>query len=345
MRDIWNEILQWTKEGKSFALARVVQTWGSAPRAVGAAMIVGRDLEVAGSVSGGCIEGAVIEEALKVLDSGQPKKLRYGVEDEKAWSVGLSCGGQVEVLVEPHWAQSREESTRAVWQALKKAVEKAEPAVLLTWMEGGEAPHLLAYPGGRVEGDWGARTPGAVALAQAAYGRRQNEIAELAGGQVFVQVFARQDQLLIVGAGHLALLLVHFARELEFSTVVIDPRRVFADEKRFPTPPDELIARWPAEALKKRRLDEDTYALLLTHDPKIDDEALHILLKTPVRYLGALGSRKTHARRCERLRQAGFSEEQIDRIRGPAGLEIGAQSPGEIALSMLAEVVAARRQR
>lgn len=234
MRDIWDEMDKWLERGGDFAVARVVRTWGSSPRPVGAAMIVDRDMKVVGSVSGGCIEGAVIEEALGVLETG---------------------------------------------------------------------------------------------------------------AAVFVQVFARRDRLLVVGAGHIAIHLVPFAQALDFAVTVIDPRQVFARAERFLVPPDELVASWPREALAHRELGDDTYAVLLTHDPKIDDEALGVLLRSDVRYIGALGSRKTHAERRERLAEAGFAEEVIGRVRGPVGLDIGAKSPAEIALSIMAEVVAVRRDR
>jgi xanthine dehydrogenase accessory factor len=180
-------------------------------------------------------------------------------------------------------------------------------------------------------------------LAREAYDQREPEVVELAGGEVFVQVFPRRDQLLIIGAGHITIPLVQYAAALDFETVVVDPRKVFASTERFPVAPDHLIPEWPQEALARRSLNEDTYALLLTHDPKIDDPALLLLLKSPVRYIGALGSRRTHAKRCGRLREAGFDEAAISRIKGPAGLDIGAESPAEMALSMIAEAIAAKR--
>jgi xanthine dehydrogenase accessory factor len=339
MQDIWDELLRWTAAGRSLALARVIQTWGSSPRQAGAAMIVGEDLQVAGSVSGGCIEGAVIEEALQVLKTGLPRKLNYGVEDEKAWSVGLSCGGQVTVFVERHLAGS----APAIWQALQEAVRQNQPAILLTQLE--PASHLLVYPDGRRVGAWGAGEEEAVALALEAYEQRLNQVARIAGREVFAQVFARRERLLIIGATHITIPLVAFARALEFETTVVDPRQVFATPGRFALPPHQLLPQWPAQALAGWEFDESTYAVLLTHDPKIDDEALHLLLRQPVAYIGALGSRKTHARRCERLREAGFAPEEIARIKGPVGLDIGAQTPSEIALSIAAQITATRRGR
>ncbi|MBI2505829.1 MAG: XdhC family protein [Candidatus Latescibacteria bacterium] len=341
MQDIWDELLQWTSAGRPLALARVIQTWGSSPRGVGAAMIVGEDLQVAGSVSGGCIEGAVIEEALQVLKTGVPRKVSYGVEDEKAWSVGLSCGGQVTVFVERHLANA----APAVWQALQEAVQQNQPTILLTQLEPAVEPHLLVYPDGRLGGAWGQGQGEAVAAALEAYSQRLNQVVEIAGKQVFVQVFPRRDRLLIIGAVHITIPLVAFARTLDFETTVVDPRQVFATPERFALPPHHLVSQWPGQALSAWEFDDDTYAVLLTHDPKIDDEALHILLRQPVAYIGALGSRKTHAKRCERLREAGFGQEEITRIKGPAGLDIGARTPAEIALSIMAQITAVRRAR
>ena len=167
----------------------------------------------------------------------------------------------------------------------------------------------------------------------------------MGGEAVFVQGFPRRDQLLIIGAGHITIPLVQFAAPLSFETAVIDPRRVFSSIERFEVAPHQLFSQWPGEVLSGLDLTDDTYAVLLTHDPKIDDEALHVLLKTPVAYIGALGSRKTHAKRVERLREAGFSTAEIERIKGPAGLDIRAKAPAEIALSIMAEIVAAKRSR
>ena len=343
MRDIWQDLIEWTKAGKLFAIARVVQTWRSAPRSAGAGMLVDEAMCVSGSVSGGCIEGAVIEEALEVLQSGTPRKLTYGVEDELALSVGLSCGGQVSVFVEPHWAFAEDSGTQVVWDALQQCLRDNEPAVLLTRMSGEGPRHLLVRPESSTAGEWGVAQEEAERLAREAYDQREPEVVELAGGEVFVQVFPRRDQLLIIGAGHITIPLVQYAAALDFETVVVDPRKVFASTERFPVAPDHLIPEWPQEALARRSLNEDTYALLLTHDPKIDDPALLLLLKSPVRYIGALGSRRTHAKRCGRLREAGVDKSAIARIKGPAGLDIGAESPAEMALSMIAEVIAAKR--
>jgi len=175
------------------------------------------------------------------------------------------------------------------------------------------------------------------------YQHRQNEQVLLEDEPVFVQVFPPKGRLIIIGAGHISVPLVKFARELDFEVVIIDPRKIFAAADRFPVPPDDLLHQWPQEALPQMDLNEETCAVLLTHDPKIDDPALHLLLNSKARYIGALGSGKTHQKRCERLQEAGFSEAAIERIRGPVGLDIGAGTPAEIALSIIAEIVKVKR--
>jgi len=352
MRDIWEEQLNWINSGEPFVLARVIRTWRSAPRKTGAGMLIGPGMKVAGSVSGGCIEGAVIEEALEVLETGHPRQLNYGVEDDLALSVGLSCGGEVSVLVERHWAFSKNPETRKVWETLQNCIRNNQPAVLLSPIaadcenaEENEMPLLVLPDNGENVGVFKKNRDEATELAMTAYNGRENSIVEVSGKNFFIQVFPRQDQLLIIGAGHITIPLVRFAKELDFMTVVIDPRGVFSTPERFDVPPDKLISKWPDQVLNDWPLNEDTYAILLTHDPKIDDPALHILLKHDLPYIGALGSSRTHAKRCTRLEGAGIDKYSIKQIKGPAGADIGAQTAAEIALSMIAEVIAAKRGR
>jgi len=352
MRDIWEDQLNWIKSGEPFALARVIRTWRSAPRKTGAGMLIGAGMKVAGSVSGGCIEGAVIEEALEVLETGQPRQLNYGVEDELALSVGLSCGGEVSVLIEKHWAFSDDPETRKIWDTLQICLGNNKPAVLLSPLavdngnlDENEIPLLVLPEETENVGGLKNNRELETELAIASYERRENTIVEIAGKNFFIQVFPRQDQLLIIGAGHITIPLVCFAKELDFLTTVIDPRGVFSNPERFDVPPDQLISKWPDQVLNDWPLNEDTYAIVLTHDPKIDDPALHILLKHNLSYIGALGSNKTHAKRCSRLEKAGIDKDAIKQIKGPAGANIGAQTAAEIALSMIAEVIAAKRGR
>ena len=348
MRDIWEEQLKWVESGEPFVLARVIQTWRSAPRKSGAGMLIGKGMRVAGSVSGGCIEGAVIEEALDTLEGGESRRLSFGVGDDMALSVGLSCGGEVSVLLEKHWAFSDDPNTTKVWDTLQKCISKNKPAILISMLphENGSSSEdpaiLLILPDGKNVGSIQNNHEEAVALAEEAYKERENRIVELGGREYFIQVFPRRDLLLIIGAGHITIPLIRFAKALDFHTIVIDPRGVFATPSRFPVPPDQLISRWPDDVLPELPLNEDTFAILLTHDPKIDDPALHILLKNNLPYIGALGSSRTHAKRCSRLEEAGFDTTTIAQIKGPAGADIGAQTAAEIALSMITEVVAAK---
>lgn len=344
MRDVLPEMLKWVQEGKRFALARVIQTWGSAPRGVGSAMLVGPAMEVAGSVSGGCIEGEVIQAGLAVLETGRPRRLDFGVSDELAWSVGLSCGGRVSVWVERFPLFSDRPDDRGLGEQLLEALQSNQPMVWISRLDPEKSDQVLLFPERRE-----AKAPEGMdpllSTALEAYERRESTLRELAGELYFFQVLPRREKLLVVGAGHITIPLVQFARALDFEVVVIDPRQVFANPERFPTAPDRLLNRWPQEVLPEVGLDADTYAVLLTHDPKIDDPALHLLLRSPVAYIGALGSRKTHQKRVQRLAEAGFSREEIERIHGPAGLDIDARTPEEIALSILAQIVQTRRRR
>jgi len=309
--------------------------------------MIGKGMKVAGSVSGGCIEGAVIEEALEVLQSGESRRISFGVEDDLALSVGLSCGGEVSVLLEKHWAFSSDSNTKNIWATLQNCISNNIPAILISPLpaKSGSSTEdqakLLILPEGENVGRMQNNHEEAVALAEETYKERENKIVELGGKEYFFQVFPRRDLLLIIGAGHITIPLVRFAKELDFLTIVIDPRGVFANPERFPVRPDKLISKWPDDVLPDIPLNEDTYAILLTHDPKIDDPALHILLNKNLPYVGALGSSRTHTKRCVRLEEAGFNSASIAQIKGPAGADIGAQTAAEIALSMITEVIAA----
>lgn len=344
MKDTYKTAQNWLTEDTPFAIATVTQTWGSAPRGVGSTLIITSDLKVAGSVSGGCVENAVIEEAQAVIENGKPKILDFGVSNETAWSVGLTCGGKVQVLLERHPAFSQKDSIRQVWNALKTSLDENRPAILLTHLDPDKHSNLLVFPDGSLIGDWAYLNDEAREEALRCFAKRKSQRVELSGEPVLVQVFPRNDRIIIIGAAHISVPLVTFARQLDFEVIVIDPRKIFTTEKRFPVAPDQMLDVWPDEALPNLSIDGDCYAVLLTHDPKIDDPALHYFLKSQVSYIGALGSRKTHAKRVERLLDAGFDQSEIDRIKGPAGLDIAAKTPEEIALSILAEIVEIKRR-
>ncbi len=340
MEDILPQLNEWQNAGKKIALATVIKTWGSAPRVIGSAMAVSADMEMCGSVSGGCVENDVVKESLEVLKSGQPKILNYGVSDEDAWSVGLSCGGQIRIYVEPFIAQGEEAD---VWEKLYLSTQQNEACVLVSRLRGEESAHALVYPRGRIYGKLSQEEIEKAAI-QKVYKERKNQLIEIAGEPYFAQVFPPKSQMIIVGAAHLTADLVDLAQQFDFETIVIDPRGIFTQKTHFKTKPDQSFEDWPAEVLPKFILDNYTYAVLLTHDPKIDDQAIHLLLRSDVAYIGALGGRKTQGKRRTRLLEAGFTEEEVNKIKGPVGIDINAKKPREIALSILAEVIQERNR-
>ncbi|UWQ44357.1 XdhC family protein [Leisingera aquaemixtae] len=308
--------LEWHRSGAGAALATVVQTWGSAPRRTGAQLAVSGDGRIEGSVSGGCVEGAVVVEAQEALADGKHRLLEFGVSDADAFAVGLACGGTIKVLVEP--------------------IGAALPADLLAELVEARASRApVAYEVNL--------TTGARRLARGAYPdrMRMDRSGLEEDGETFVAVHNPPLRLVVVGAVHIAQALVPMARIAGYDPVIIDPRAAFASAERFPG--EALMDDWPDEAVQKLGLDSRTALVLLTHDPKLDDPALLAALAADVFYIGALGSKKTHAARIARLQEAGFTEAQIARIHGPIGLDIGAAGPAEIAVSILAEMTAVLR--
>ncbi len=347
MIDLFDNIENFLKKGKRFAAATVIQTWGSAPRPIGSAMIVSEDLEMAGSVSGGCVEGALLRAVPEVLKTNKPKRLGFGVTDEEAWAVGLSCGGQIQVFIEPFFGNNDPQ----MWSILRGCLLENKGVVLLTKLNDEASEHILVLPNGETieQGRGGFEPPRPLVSltenALCAYKERKTQTIEMPDGSTwFLQVFSPKAKLVIVGAAHITVDLVHLAQYFGFETIVIDPRGIFAEKTQFPTPPDHLYVDWPAEILPDLTLDAYTFAVLLTHDPKIDDQALHILLKSDVAYIGALGSRKTHEKRVKRLKESGFSDEVIGKIHAPIGVNIAAKSAREIALSIIAELIKIKNQ-
>ncbi len=352
MRDLLPEIAAWQEDGKRVALATVVAAWGSAPRPVGSKMALTDAGDIAGSVSGGCVEGAVFEEGQTVIASGAPKLVEYGVSQDEAWAIGLPCGGKIAVYIEALAAGD------GVFKALSLALREDRLAALAT-VVGGPAPFLgrrllLGADGAVVDG---AVVDGAVAgsladprLEAEIRRRALTRFADLscerfaleiegASLDVFLEVLAPRKKLVIIGAVHVAIPLVRFARELGFRTHVIDPRSAFATPERFPHA-DELTTEWPDEALERLGLDESTYLVLLSHDLKLDVPALERALPSPVRYIGALGSKKTHQKRLAALAETGIDAALASRIHNPIGLPLGGRRAEEMAVSILAELVA-----
>ncbi len=323
--------LDWLAEGRRVALATVIQTWGSAPQPVGSQLAIDGQGNFLGSVSGGCVEGAVIEEAAEVLLSGKPKTLQFGVEDGTAWKVGLACGGTIRIFVEPLEGGPGSEQ-KGVLHVLVSDLAARRKVALVTELATGE--RSLAHAPDDLGQDL------APALEDAF---RYDKSVALAGsgGEIFINVFNPTKRLVVVGAVHVAQALVPMARALGHELVIVDPRSAFATEERFGDV--TILQEWPDEALTRIGLDAATAVAVLSHDAKIDDAALIAALRSDAFYVGALGSRKTHAKRVERLLQAGIAAADIERIHAPIGLDIGAQGSAEIALSIIAEITAVQR--
>jgi len=308
--------LDWHRAGHGAVLATVVQTWGSAPRRTGSMLVISGDGRFEGSVSGGCVEGAVVLEAHEALQDGEHRVLEYGVSDEDAFAVGLACGGTIKVLVEP--------------------VGSAMPLDLLEQLVAARAARrALAY---EVNIASGVRR-----LLHSSYPdrMRMDRSGMEDDEESFVAVHNPPLRLICVGAVHIAQALVLMARIAGYDPVLIDPRAAFAASDRFPG--EIILDDWPDEAVAKLGLDARSALVLLTHDPKLDDPALQAALTADCFYLGALGSKRTHAKRLQRMHKAGFSAAQIARIHGPIGLDIGAAGPSEIAVAILAEMTAVLR--
>ncbi|HYC31074.1 MAG TPA: XdhC/CoxI family protein, partial [Gemmatimonadales bacterium] len=330
MRDLLADYDRLIATGERLGRAVVTDVWGSAPRPEGSSMLATASGAVAGSVSGGCVESAVAAEIGAAIERGTPKVIAFGVTDERAWSVGLACGGTITVLVEP-----------LVRPEVLAAARGPGGEVVATAIEGPVGTWARIGPGGAVDGDLG-RLLDASALADAARnalaGERSRSVRLGApGGQlsVFLEVFPCRPRLVIVGAVHIAAALVPLARALGYRAIVADGRERFVTRERFPDA-DELHAAWPDAAFEQIGLDADCYVCILSHDPKFDEPALRLALRSSARYIGAIGSAKTQGKRRERLRAEGFTDDQIARVRGPIGLDLGGRSPEETALAILA---------
>jgi xanthine dehydrogenase accessory factor len=307
----------------------VTAVWGSAPRPEGACLLATPDGSVAGSVSGGCVEAAVAEEIVAAMKRGTSRLLRYGVTDERAWEVGLACGGTIDILVQP-----------SVPAEVVAAARGPGGVVVASPLEGEE----LGRPRVVRENDSGTTVP-MVAAALDALRHQRSRTMQVPLGEgavpVFFEVFPRPPRLILVGGVHIAAALVPLARALGYRTFVADGRPGFLTRERFPDA-DELVCGWPVEAFEKIGLDAATYICILTHDPKFDDPALLLALRSPAVYVGALGSRKTQSARRVRLREAGLTDDQLARLHGPIGLDLGGRGPAETALEILAEMTAVR---
>ncbi len=358
MRDVMPELMQWWREGETVGVGTVVATFRSAPRPAGASMLVGPGGEAVGSVSGGCVEGAVYELGQEVVESGEPVLQRYGVSDDDAFAVGLTCGGILDVFVEKVSPETFPELG-----AVADDVEAGRPVAVATVIEHPDPAwlgrRLVVRPEGVDDAPSGTlgspRADGAVTddarglldvgrtetLTYGPDGERRGE-----GMRVFVSAYAPRPRMLVFGAIDFAAACAHVGSFLGYHVTVCDARPVFATASRFPAA-DEVVVEWPHRYLETEvaagRVDGRTVVCVLTHDPKFDVPVLEAALRLPeVAYVGAMGSRRTHDDRLERLREAGLSDEELARLSSPIGLDLGARTPEETAVSIAAEIVALR---
>src|SRR5919108_1342240 len=324
--DVLRAARTWLERDGRVAVATVVDTWGSAPVHVGGQLVIAADGSFQGSVSGGCIEGEVIAEAEEILEHGRPKTLAFGVADETAWSVGLPCGGQVKVFVE---RLDRSGGGLDLVNRALKARETRSGLVISTRLSDGQRQVFERNSPGLAED-----------IAQR-FRSGESELLNTAEGDLFVHALLPPARIVVIGATHIAQVLCEIARLANYQVIVVDPRTAFASGDRFRAV--TVHAEWPESVLPRIGLDPYTAVVVLAHVSHIDDEALRVALRSDCLYLGALGSNRTHTKRMQRLREAGFSEAELARIKNPIGLEIGARSPAEIAVAVMAEVILAVR--
>ena len=333
MADTLATALAWTEAGRSVALATVASTWGSAPRRPGATMCVSADGEFEGSVSGGCVETAVVEAAQQSLESREPRLLEFGVTNDLAWEVGLACGGSVDVWVQPSPSPallSRMVAARARGGGGVLAIDLVSAE--MSWFSGAD----------RDDGHNGNVTESPVDPLLEPYcvtclRTGESSVVDADGHRTFLHALVPPLRVVIVGAVHIAQALAPMVIAAGYEVVVVDPRGLFATEERFPGL--VVVRAWPAEAFMRLGIDSRTAVVALTHDPKFDDPALSTALRAGAAYVGALGSRRTHAKRVTRLEESGLDPALIQRIRAPVGLDLGGRRPGEIAAAILAEIV------
>ncbi|WP_328939356.1 XdhC family protein [Streptomyces tauricus] len=357
MFDIADELTRWVEEGREFAVATVVAVGGSAPRGPGAALAVDSGGTVIGSVSGGCVEGAVYDLCVQALQDGESVLERFGYSDEDAFAVGLTCGGVLDIMITPVGAQA---PVREVFRSALSAVTSGEPRALARVVRGPDellGKALLVHPDGSYEGSYGSygngsaeldRTAAAEARAMLDGGRTgtldlSEDGSNCPGGlTLLVESNVPPPRMIVFGAIDFAAALVRAGKFLGYHVTVCDARPVFATRARFPEA-DDLVVDWPHRYLRGTATDGRTVLCVLTHDAKFDIPLLEQALRMPVAFVGAMGSRRTHADRDRRLREVGLTEEELARLRSPIGLDLGARTPEETALSIAAEIVAARR--
>ena len=333
VKDILDELEICISDGVDTVVATVVSTWGSAPRSVGSSMAITSAGGILGSVSGGCVEGAVVEIAKKVLTSNKPELIEFGVADEDAWEVGLACGGTISVFLQI--------LDKDLFR-LRKSMEEFKYAVL-TVVEGPSlllGRSILVLENGEIKGEMDSTfNSNIIKLASNLLDSGSSILSEKQDGiRFFVEVNSIKPILVLIGGVHIAVSLSKIAKIMGYHIIVVDPRRAFGNEQRFPNV-DRIIHEWPDVALEEIGLNASTAVAVLTHDPKIDDLALLTALSSEAFYVGALGSKKTNELRNKRLLKSGLSTKYLDRLSAPIGLDIGGKSPEEIALAVMAEIV------
>ncbi len=328
MRDVLPTLERWVADGLRAATATVVATERSAPRQPGAVLAVSERGEVVGSVTGGCVEPAVYEEAREVLAGGEPRLVSYGIADDEAFEVGLPCGGTVHIFVD---ALAPE-----LVAPLATAIRDERPAALAVSVSGPDAgAKRLVFGDDSRDGEVGD-------AARELLSRGETALVEVAERRLFVSSFAPRPRMYVFGAVDHAAAVASIGRFLGYRVTVCDARAKFATRERFPTV-DEVVVEWPDRFLARSPVDERTVICVLTHDHKFDVPLLEVALRTPAGYIGAMGARRTNAERAERLRAAGLTEEEIARIHAPIGLDIGSRTPEEVAVAIAAEIVAVSR--
>ena len=348
MKELLDQARAWQAEGAAPGRAVVVRSFGSTPRPEGASLVVTVDGRLAGSVSGGCVEGAAAEEIERARAAGVSRVIRYGISDQQAWDVGLACGGAIDVLVEPYLRPEVVEvfgGPGGVALVIPLPADAPGPDPRRHAPGPGEAPSpsMLVARDGSLRGSTGsaAADTAIVDAAGELLGRGLSGTVEVAGRQYFIESHPVALRLVIVGAVQVAIPLVRFAHELGYATVVVDGRASFATRERFPDA-DALKVGWPDEVADEIGLGPADAVAILTHDVKFDEPAIVEALRRGCRYVGAIGSRRTQAERRARLLAAGVGEADLARLRGPIGLDLGGRAPAETAVAIMAEIVAER---
>ena len=330
MLEYLETLKSWKLEGQKIALVRVIQAKGSSPRPMGSMMFISSDGQMMGSVSGGCVEGEMVKNATKVFGGLKSQKLGFGVADEDAWAVGLPCGGAIHTFMQTF------DPDDEVWSALVDHLQNNLACALITSLqENGCTNSLYSYDSNELIGD-------PIDLRKdidQAFAERSHRVIERNNTSYFIQIFPRKPLLLTIGAAHITADLVAFGNEFGFETVVIDPRGFFAQNTVFKSPPSQIITDYPSEVLDQFPMDNYTYCAILSHDPKIDNDAIEYLMTKDIAYLGALGSKARHERRKQKFLEKGFTKAQVDRIHGPIGLPINSITAKEIALAIIAEII------